>query len=103
MQSAENLIASLYGKNRAVPEPRKLNDNTFVDTLPINKPTISTSNTNSVYDKLIKDPAKRQTKALAKIDKESLMDEIQTLRKQRTRLRSSRVSSRQEFPASRSF
>lgn len=107
MQSAENLIASLYGKNRAVPEPRKLNDNTFVDTLPINKPTISTSNTNSVYDKLIKDPAKRQTKALAKIDKESLMDEIQTLRKQKnaleelTRKQQTRISRLEELLKSR--
>lgn len=51
MQSAEHIIASLYGKNRSVPEPRKLNDNTFVDTLPINKPVISTPPNNSAYDK----------------------------------------------------
>lgn len=84
--SAEHLIASLYGKNRAVPEPRKLNDTTFVDTLPINKPAMSVPPSNSAYDKLIKDPSKRQSKALAKVDKESLMDEIQSLRKQKNAL-----------------
>lgn len=107
MQSAEHIIASLYGKNRSVPEPRKLNDNTFVDTLPINKPVISTPPNNSAYDKLIKDPSKRQNKALAKIDKESLMDEIQTLRKQKnaleelTRKQQTRITRLEELLKSR--
>lgn len=107
MPSAEHLIASLYGKNRAVPEPRKLNDTTFVDTLPINKPTMSAPHSNSVYDKLIKDPSKRQNKALAKVDKESLMDEIQTLRKQKNvmeeliRKQQTRISRLEELLKSR--
>lgn len=94
MSSSERLIASLYNQQRQMPEKAVLNDSTFVDAMPLDRPAVLTARSGTsaanqsaaAYERLVNSRTKRKGGGLNGVDKESLFEEVQTLRKQKNAL-----------------
>ncbi|TNJ29076.1 hypothetical protein GMRT_14530 [Giardia muris] len=93
MSSSERLIASLYSQQRQMPEKAVLNDSTFVDAMPLERPAVlarsgasAANQSTAAYERLVNSRTKRKGGGLNGVDKESLFEEVQTLRKQKNAL-----------------